>query len=292
MLLQFLINGVAVGSLYALVALSFAFIFGLSRIFHFAHASVFTGGVYAIFFLSNKLHMPMWLAIIGGVAVATLLGMGIERYVYLPLRRMGVSEMIIFMASFAMLVILENVIILIFRNESHGMTAGFSQPLLQLSGAVMTMRDAAGIITGLAVLTISWAFLRFSNLGTHLRAVADNSDLARTIGIRVDRMYLITFALGSAMTVPASFLMALATGVTPTIGMVPVLVATVAVIAGGVGSMGGAVAVAALLGVVENLALMVMDSRWQSFITYGFLFVVLVVKPTGFFGGKVHKTEV
>jgi len=278
---QILVNGVSVGALYALLALSFWVIFAVTRTFHLAHVIVLTYAAYTLYWVLGPASLPLWLAVpaAGGVAVA--LGVAIEAWVYQPIRRRGGSQLILFVASSALLIIGQAVLALVFEEYGHGIEQDVPPPVLQTAQAVVTRYDVLNVLFAVTASVVVWALLRHHRWGHALRAVQGNAELAGYFGLDVARIFRISFGLGSLLLLPPVVVMALRTGVHPELGFTPVLVAIVAVITGGTESQAGAMLAGFLLGCLENVALLWVGAHWQPMITFLVLFVVLLWRPRG-----------
>jgi branched-chain amino acid transport system permease protein len=278
--------GLAVGSMYALFAVSFGLIFRVTHIFHFAHGAVICAGGYTLFVLIVRLGWPIWAGIIGAIFVAALLGAGIERAIYRPLRRMGAPHLALFLTSVGVLVVMQGFLGAVF---GPGVAVFSFLPLASVTLGPISLTTANIAMFGawpLIALVVLW--LRYARLGRFMRAVSDTPAVAVNVGIDLDRTYLVAFLLGSALTVPAVLMYAWYQGITPMSGLDTVLISSAAVIIGG--SAGSpAAAVAALgLGVVQAVGILLLPSGWQEAVMFAILLLVIVLRPQGVFSRPVR----
>ena len=278
------------GALYAALALSFWVIFAVTRTFHLAHVVVLTYAAYALYWVAGPAGLPLPVAVGASAALAAALGLAIEAGVYQPIRRRGGSQLTLFVASSAVLIVGQAVLALLFEEYGHAVSPDVPPPLIQAGDVVVTRYDGLNVAFALAGSVLVWAFLRGHRWGQAMRAVQGNAELARYFGFDVPAIFRITFAVGSLLLVPPVLVIALRNGVHPELGFGPVLVAIVAVITGGTESQGGAMLAGFLLGVLENVALLWVGAHWQPMITFFVLFAVLLWRPRGLRAAVVVRT--
>lgn len=290
LLAQLLLNGIVTGCLYAVLAISFAVIYAPTKTFHFAHGSVYVYGGYFLYQLAMEWGWPLPAAIPAAVMAAAVLGVLVDRVVYTPLRRSGAGVMEILLSAFASFIVLQNVLLLIWKSDPRTVRApevlknGIPVGLLTLTPLDLITVAVAGIVlAGVAV------FIRRTRLGKAMRAVENDPDVAIMVGISTERVRTAAFFLGSALVAVAATFTALDKGLEPTIGVNALLVAVVAMIVGGVGSFPGAALAGFFLGVVENLGIWRIPSEWKSTITFTVLAIFILFRPTGFFGHRVAR---
>jgi len=287
---QLLVNGVIAGSLYALVACSFGLILGTTGTFHFAHGVVYAAGAYSAYFAAGR-GLPLWAAAGVGIAGAALVGVFIELVVYRPLRRIAASPLVILIASLGTLIVLENAIAIGFSTDAK-VLEGFPRRGIIVGGVGFTTLHVTMVGVSLVVFLALLAFLRWTQTGRAIRAVANSPEMAEIVGIDTGRVFLLVFAIGSAMAAPAAILIMLDRGATPDMGMEAILIAAIAVIVGGIGSVPGAALGALIIGLAQNLGVMKIPSEWQAAIAFGLLLVVVVLRPRGLLGKKLRKVEI
>jgi branched-chain amino acid transport system permease protein len=278
---QILVNGISQGALYALLALSFWVIFAVTRTFHLAHVAVLNVAAYALYWVFVDLDQHLWIAIVASFAVAISLGVLIESAIYAPIRRHGGDQLLLFLAASAILTISQAVLALLFQENARGLETSVPAPLYRGADVTITRYDGLIVLFAVGGGLLVWLLMSRSRWGRSMRAVQGNPELAGYFGIPVARVYRIAFAVGSALLVPAVIVMGLRTGVNPDLGFTPVLIAIIAVIAGGTERQSGAMLAAFLLGLLENVVLLWISAQWQTIVTFAVLALMLVARPSG-----------
>lgn len=292
MLIQLLINAIISSALLCLFALSFSLIFNLHKFFHFAHAAVFTFGAYFCLLFKVYLGLPMWLAVLLAVGCSGVLGCLMDVVVYRKLRRRKASPMILLLASLGMYIVLQNVVSMVFGDDTKSIRSGEVREGLNVFGARITPIQIGIILTSVVLVVGVAVLLRKTKFGKAIRAVANDPELASLSGIESRRVILWTFALGSALAGVAGILVALDVDMTPTMGMNALMMGVVAVVIGGVGSVSGVAMGALLLGLAQHLGVWKISSQWQDAIAFVILFLFLMIRPEGFLGKKVKKAKI
>jgi branched-chain amino acid transport system permease protein len=284
-LAQFAVNGIVAGSVYALIALGFALIFTASRVFHFAHGGVYTFSAFAGYTALVTLHLGLVAGFLAAVAVAALLGVLINVLLYEPMKAGGVSPFVAMISSFGVLIVITNVTAMIWGSNPVVLSPG-GQTTVHRFGPVYTT-DAQLLIVGLTVVlaALLWVFFRRMRLGIAIRALGNDSELAEVVGMPARRLRNIGFAVGSGLAGVSAILIGLNVGIIDSnMGTDVILMATVAMIIGGLGNVGAAAAGGFVLGMVQNLAIWKIESKWQMAISFAILILVLLFRPSGLFG--------
>ena len=290
--LQLAATGLVVGSLYVLCALGWGLIYGTTLHFHVAHGAVFTLAAYYAYAGQKLLGLPLGAAVIGAIAAAALSGLLIDFFIYQPLERRGALRTTLFIASLGLLTLIENLLAILFTPDPLRMDVGWLADAVQIGPVFLTRLHLVSVASATLGFLALMAFLRYSLSGRAIRAVASSPEMARTVGIDLRRVHLLTYAVGSAISAPAGILVAMDVGVEPYRGTTFVLLASVAVIMGGIGSIPGALLGALVLALLENLGVWKIPSEWQSSISFGVFLFFIVVRPRGFFGRKVQSAEI
>lgn len=290
--LQLAATGLVVGSLYVLCAIGWGLIYGTTLHFHVAHGAVFTLAAYYAYAAQKFLHMPLAVAVLGAIAAAALSGMLIDLLVYQPLERRGAIRTTLFIASLGLLTLIENLLAIVFSPDPLRLDIGWLGNAVQLGPVFLTRLHLLSVASAILGFLALMAFLKYSLWGRAIRAVSSSPEMARTVGIDLKRVHLLTYAVGSAISAPAGILLAMDIGAEPHRGTTFVLLASVAVIMGGIGSIPGAAMGALFLALLENLGVWKIPSEWQSTISFGVFLVFIVVRPRGFFGRKVQSAEI
>src|SRR3990172_8083354 len=291
MLPQLFVNGLMAGGVYSLVALGFGLIYSTARFFHFAHGAVYAVVAYLTYagwLLGLSLYVAIPLAVIGTAMLGALIDVGIYR----PLRKKNASSLILLLASLGLFTVIQNFISLIFGDDTKTIRSGAVTEGLPLFGARITPIQIAIITVSALLILLCWALMKKTKIGKAMRAVANDPELARVIGIESDRVILFTFALGSALAAVAVILISLDTDMTPMKGFYALLMGVVAVIAGGVGSIPGAALGGLLVGMAQHLGVWKIPTQWRDTIVFVILIFFLLFRPQGFLGKAVKKAAV
>ena len=292
MINQFIVNGIIAGSVYTLVAVGFALIYRTVRFFHFAHGIVFTAGAYFTYFFKAWLGWPLIIAVPASIGLCGVLGVLIEVSVYRLLRHKGSSALILLMASLGIYIVLQNLISMVFGDDTKIIRSGMVKEGIHFLGARITPIQITIIIVSLLLVTSFFLFLKYTKAGRSVRAVANNLELAQMTGINSDRVIFWAIALGSVLAGIAGILVAMDVDMTPTMGMNALLMGVAAVIIGGVDSLPGVALGALLLGMAQHLGVWKISSQWQDAIAFFILLMFLLFRPRGFLGKRVKKVSV
>jgi len=291
MFIQTLLNSIIAGSTFALVALSFAIIYMVCRFFHFAHGAVFAWGGYLAYTAHVHLHTPLLLSAAFGIAMAGVLGVGLDIGVYRVLRRRGATGVVLLLASLGLYVVLQNIISMTFGADTKSLRVSLNQTV-DFFGGRITIVQGWIILLSASFFLLAWAMLRFTKLGKVLRAVSSDPDLAVVIGIDSNKVIPIAFMLGSALAGLAAILISFDTDLTPTMGMNALMIGVVVVVIGGVKSIPGIALAAILLGIAQHFGVWWIGTQWQDTIAFLVLIIFLVFRPQGFFGYSLRRATV
>ena len=288
--INYLINGISLGSVYAIIALGYTMVYGIAKMLNFAHGDVIMIGSYVVFVTVSTMGLPPMAGVLLAVAVCTLLGMTIERIAYKPLR--GASPLAVLITAIGVSYLLQNVALLIFGADTKSFTSVVTLPAIKLAGGEMTITGET-IVTILSCIVIMiglTAFINKSKAGQAMLAVSEDRGAATLMGINVNGTIALTFAIGSALAAIAGVLLCSACpSLTPYTGSMPGIKAFVAAVFGGIGSIPGAFIGGILLGVIEILSKAYISSQMSDAIVFSVLIIVLLVKPTGILGKKINE---
>ncbi len=288
--INYLINGISLGSVYAIIALGYTMVYGIAKMLNFAHGDVIMIGSYVVFVTVSTMGLPPMAGVLLAVAVCTLLGMTIERIAYKPLR--GASPLALLITAIGVSYLLHNVALLIFGADTKSFTSVVTLPAIKLAGGEMTITGET-IVTILSCIVIMiglTAFINKSKAGQAMLAVSEDRGAATLMGINVNGTIALTFAIGSALAAIAGVLLCSAyPSLTPYTGSMPGIKAFVAAVFGGIGSIPGAFIGGILLGVIEILSKAYISSQMSDAIVFSVLIIVLLVKPTGILGKKINE---
>ena len=289
---QLILNSIISCSEFCLIAVSFSIIYQITRFFHFAHAVVYTSGAYFAFLFSQLLWLPLYISIPLAIVCACLIGCMMEWFVYKPLRKKDSTKLILLLASLGIYIVLQNVISMVFGDDTKSIRTWPVVEGLNIFGARITPVQIVIVVSSLLLVVMVAGYLMLGKTGKAMRAVANDAELANISGINSDRVILISFALGSALAGAAGILVSLDVDMTPTMGMNALMMGVVAMIVGGVGSIRGIILGSLLLALAQNFGVWYISSQWQDAIAFAILLIFLLFKPEGFFGKKLRKVHV
>lgn len=283
-----LINGVHIGSIYALIALGYTMVYGIVKLINFAHGDIIMVGSYTALMLMTALGAPFWLATIAAMAMCMALGVITERVAYKPLRSSPrISSLI---TAIGVSYLLQNAAQLFFSANPRPFPTVFDVPPLvvgQLSIGFTTLLTIAVSVVLMALLS---AFVARSKTGKAMRAVSEDTGAAQLMGINVNTTISITFAIGCALAAIGAMLYSAAyPTVYPTMGSLPGLKAFIAAVLGGIGILPGAMLGGFIMGVAESMTKGFISSQLADAVVYGILIIVLLVKPSGLLGKKTRE---
>lgn len=292
MILQFVINGLIAGSIYALIAIGFTIIYRTVKFFHFAHGIVYTAGTYVAFTLIISLHLNFVLSFFLSIILASVLGVPIDKFVYYPLRKQKASNLIFLLASFGVFIFLQNLIQLVYGAQILTIRTAPIKEGHNLFGAVITDIQIMILVVSCLLSVALFRFIKFTRLGKAMRAVSDDPMAANVVGINPERIILISFAIGSALAGAAGILISFETNIEPTMGFTALLKGIIASIIGGIGSIPGAVLGGFFLGLAENLGIWKISAGWKDSIAFAILIIFLLLRPWGILGTKTEKETI
>ena len=295
--ISYLINGISLGSVYAIIALGYTMVYGIAKMLNFAHGDVIMVGGYVVLTIVSTMGMPPAVGIIAAVIVCTVLGVVIERVAYKPLRN-AASSLAVLITAIGVSYLLQNIALLIFGADTKSFNSVVSVPALVLAGGQLTISGET-IVTILACIVIMVGltlFIKKSKAGQAMLAVSEDKGAAQLMGINVNGTIALTFAIGSALAAVAAVLYSSTyplinpyPSLTPYTGAMPGIKAFVAAVFGGIGSIPGALIGGVLLGVIEILGKAYISSQMADAIVFAVLIVVLLVKPTGILGKQIQE---
>lgn len=285
--LSYLISGICLGSVYAIIALGYSMVYGIAKMLNFAHGDIIMIGAYVAFFTLSKFNMPVLVAILAALIVCTVLGVVVERLAYKPLRK--ATSLSVLITAIGVSYFLQNSAQLLWTSSPKMFTSIvgndgihlFNNQLMISYINLITMAACIVIMIGLTL------FINNTDTGRAMRACSEDKDAAKLMGINVDKTISKTFAIGSGLAAIASVLLCSTyPSISPTLGSMPGIKAFTAAVFGGIGSIPGALVGGLLLGVIEMFAKAYISTQLSDAIVFGVLIIVLLIKPTGLFGKK------
>ena len=279
---QLVANSIIAGSVYALVGLGFTLIYGAVRFFDLGYGVFTAVGGYTVFFLSKMLGLPVLPSVVLGVLVAGLLGFVVNIIVYKPIRKRGASNLVLLVASLGVLTMLQAVIAILFTSQFQTLSQNIvEQRTYNIFGGIITEIQVIILLSAFGVMIALALLLKKTKFGKAVRAISDDEEVAKTIGINTGKIIGYVFFIGSASAGLAGILIGFDTGIEPTMGLALLLKGVIAAIIGGVGNIYGAVLGAFLLGFVENFGIWQISGEWKDAIAFILLTVFLIFRPQG-----------
>lgn len=288
--ISYFINGLSLGSVYAIIALGYTMVYGIAKMLNFAHGDVIMIGGYMVFTAVSTWGFGPWVGIAVAVITCTVLGMVIEFLAYRPLRK--ASPLAVLITAIGVSYLLQNLALLFFGSNPKSFTSVVSVPAFKLAGGklIVSGETIVTIISCVVIMVGLTTFIKKTKAGQAMLAVSEDKGAAQLMGINVNGTIALTFAIGSALAAVAGTLLCSAyPTLTPYTGSMPGIKAFVAAVFGGIGSIPGAFIGGLLLGVIENLSKAYISSQLSDAIVFGVLIVVLLVKPTGILGKKINE---
>jgi len=292
MLQQLLLNGIVAGSAYSLVALGFALIYRTVRFFHFAHGAIYTIGAFLAYTLVRSFDMHIGAAFFLGTVGSGIIGAGLDRVIYQPLRRERAPNFVLLVVSIGAFIFLQNLVQLIYGAEIRILRVGNVEEGHHMLGAVITDVQINILLVVLLTVAILSLIVQKTKIGKAIRAVSDDAGAASIVGINPEKAILVAVFLGSAIAGLAGALASLETNLQPTMGLDAVLKGIIASIVGGIGSIPGAVLGGLLVGIAENLGISAIPSAWKDMISFLFLIGFLLLRPGGILGVRIDRVRV
>ncbi|MBE3576999.1 MAG: branched-chain amino acid ABC transporter permease [Limnochordales bacterium] len=281
--LQQLVNGISLGSIYALIALGYTMVYGVLKLINFAHGDVYMVGAFAGFFAATAFGWGFLPALCFAMLVAALFGLVIERVAYRPLR--NAPRIAALITAIGVSLLLENLGILILRPDPRAFPELIRLETYQVGPLIVNNRQLVIIATSVVLMMLLQFIVTRTRMGKAMRAVAEDTEASRLMGINVDRVIAFTFVLGSALAAAAGVLVGIYyTRIDPLMGFMPGLKAFVAAVLGGIGLIPGAMLGGLAIGVAEVLVVAFISSSWKDAVAFAILIMILLLKPTGILG--------
>ena len=288
--LQYLINGVSIGAVYAIIALGYTMVYGIAKMLNFAHGDVIMVGAYMSYSVTSYLGLPTAVGIGVAVIVCTLLGMLIEGLAYKPLR--GVPSLAVLITAIGVSYFLQNAAQLIWGSAPKNFKSIVTMKPVVLFGGQLTITGEViyTIVISVLIMVALTLFINKSRMGKAMRAVSEDRAAAQLMGINVNQTISTTFAIGSALAAIAGVLLcSTVPTLMPTTGSMPGIRAFTAAVFGGIGSIPGAMLGGILLGIIETFSKAYLSTQFSDAIVFLVLIVILLVKPAGLLGKQIQE---
>ena len=286
--LSYLINGLGLGSVYAIIAVGYTMVYGIAKMLNFAHGDIIMIGAYVAFFALSRFQLPLFVSVILSIVVCTILGVVIERLAYKPLRQ--ASSLSVLITAIGVSYFLQNAAQLLWTSNTKVFPSIVSNAYLKIGDLSISYLTIITIAVCIAIMIVLTLFISKTKTGMAMRACSEDKGAAMLMGINVNTTISITFAIGSGLAAIASILLcATYPSVYPTLGSMPGIKAFTAAVFGGIGSIPGAFLGGLMLGVIETLTKAYISTQLSDAIVFAVLIVVLLIKPTGLLGKKISE---
>jgi len=292
MVIQFIINGFVVAGTISLFAVGFSLIYQITRFFHVAHGTVYAFGAYFAYLLYVQFSLNCIIAFFLACIATVVVGASCEIYIYKTMRLRKATDLTLLIASLGLYTLMQNIISMVWGDDTKTMRTGEVVEGHEFLGARITDIQIAIIIVSLVLIALVTQILTRTKFGKTLRALANDPELAQLSGVNSDRYILYAFAIGSFLAAVASIMIPFDTDMTPTMGFNALVMGVIAVIVGGINSLPGAALGGLFIGLVQNLGVYWLPSKWQDTIAFVILILFLLFKPYGILGKKPQKSHV
>ncbi len=289
--ISYLINGISLGSVYAIIALGYTMVYGIAKMLNFAHGDVIMIGAYVVMAAMTGMGLHPAVAIILAAVFCTVLGIVIESVAYRPLLN-AASSLAVLITAIGVSYLLQNIALLVFGANTISFPKALSLPAISLADGALTITGEAivTIVSCIVIMVVLNVFIHESKAGQAMLAVSEDKGAAQLMGINVNGTIALTFAIGSALAAFAGVLLCSAyPTLTPYTGAMPGIKAFVAAVFGGIGSIPGALIGGLLLGIIEIFGKAYISSQMADAIVFGVLILILLVKPTGILGKNIQE---
>ena len=289
--ISYLLNGISLGSVYAIIALGYTMVYGIAKMLNFAHGDVIMIGCYIVFTMMTTMGLNPIVSIVAAIIGCTVLGVVIEKIAYKPLRK--ASPLAVLITAIGVSYFLQNLALIIFGADTKSFTSVVSMEPLRLAGGKLVISGVTivTVIVCIVIVAALMTFIKKTKAGQAMLAVSEDKDAAQLMGVNVNKTISLTFAIGSGLAAIAGVLLCSAyPTLSPYTGSMPGIKAFTAAVFGGIGSVPGAFIGGILLGVIEILGRAYVSSQLSDAIVFAVLILVLLIKPVGILGrGKREK---
>jgi len=282
-IIQALVNGLVSGSIYALMAVGFTLVFGIMHVINLAHGELYMLGGFSTFFMVSIYHINFFVALVGTLIIIGIFGFIIERIIFRPLRNASLLNTLL--ASIGLSLFISNLILQLVGSDMRNIEFPLSGQSISFLGTTVSVhRLLVLILTAVLVGLLGW-IIKYTKVGKALRATAQDTDASALMGVNINLIYGIIFAISAGLAAVAGGLIGSLYVVDPSMGALPGMKAFIIVILGGMGSVVGALLGALIFGFAETFTTLFLESSYQDLVGFIILILVLLFKPNGLFGG-------
>ena len=287
-LLQQLINGVSLGSIYALIALGYTMVYGIIKLINFAHGDLYMVGAYVGYTMIQTVGLSLIPAIIISMLFTAILGVIIEKVAYKPLR--GATRIATLITAIGVSYLLQNVMMYLMGAERRAFPSAVSKQIYRFGEITVSSQQIMIIVTTVVLMVALQIIVKYTKMGKAMRAVSTDMEAAQLMGINIDNVISFTFVLGSALAGAAGVLVGIYyNSIDPLMGVAPGLKAFVAAVFGGIGIIPGAMVGGYLIGIIETIVSAFGGSMFKDAVVYLILIIILIVKPAGLLGKNIKE---
>ena len=288
--ISYLLNGISLGSVYAIIALGYTMLYGIAKMLNFAHGDVIMIGCYIVFTMMTTMGLNPIVSILAAIVGCTVLGVVIEKIAYKPLRK--ASPLAVLITAIGVSYFLQNLALIIFGADTKSFTSVVNMEPIRLAAGKLVISGVTivTVVACIIIVAVLMAFIKKTKAGQAMLAVSEDKDAAQLMGVNVNQTISLTFAIGSGLAAIAGVLLCSAyPTLSPYTGSMPGIKAFTAAVFGGIGSIPGAFIGGILLGVIEILGRAYVSSQLSDAIVFAVLILVLLIKPTGILGKPIHE---
>ncbi len=279
---QIVLNSIIAGAIYTMIALGFSLVYGVTKFFNVTHGVLLLIGTYTVLYLYKISGQNLFLSIAAGILAAGIFGQLSDKFFFQPLRKRKASALTMFVASLGLFTVLQTVIMMLFTSQYQSLAHGDVIPeAYHILGGVVTQFQVITMIAGIFITMSLMLMLKKTKFGKAVKAISDDIEVAKILGINTDKMISYVFFIGSAIAGLSGILIGFDIGITPAMGMELLLKGIIASIIGGIGNIYGSIAGGLLLGFVENLGVWKIPGEWENAIAFGLLIIFLLFRPQG-----------
>ncbi len=283
---QLLVNGLVAGAIYGLVASGFALVFYVTKALHFAHGAIVALAAYSFYQLYTRMGINFWVSLLGAIILSVLLGLLVNWAIYRPLMRRKASGAVLLIASLAALIVGNDLVLLLFGSSVKPINIAAASDSHIIAGAAITSFQIVILAVAVALFFGLWFLMQKTKLGKAMRAVSDNREVAQSVGISPERVYLATFVIASVLAGIAGVMNGIDQILFPNMGTLLIVGAFAATVVGGLGKVYSAIVGGFVIGIVENVAIISLPSGYKGTIIFSLLFIFLIFRPQGLFGNR------
>jgi len=284
---QLIVNSVIAGAIYAMVALGFNLIYGTTKFFDLGYGAIAAIGGYTVFYFYKGLGLDLYVSVLLGILITGAIGTLIYRLVYAPLKARKSSGMVLLIAALGVMTVLQSIVAILFTSQFQTLSrSNGSETVYNIFGGVITQTQLIILVIGIIIMVAISLIFRYTLFGKAIKAVGDDEEVSKIVGINTNKIISWVFFIGSAIAGLAGILVGFDTGIEPTMGLSLLLKGVIASIIGGIGNVYGGVIGAFLLGFIENFGIWKISGEWKDAIAFAVLIIFLLFRPHGILGKK------